>query len=463
MAPISGMLITMMCDPKSIHSTWVWRYSIGKSPVIVFVFLCLQGCNASRETNSIDDISGPPTLTMRKLVQNGRLEEAYALKDEVLKTRSNDPDTLRLIAKVAHANQNRSEAADFLRQACVCESYSNATNVKQAALGMIQAGRLIDAMDLLETAVGKHPDQHDNRRWLFDFCVGIEDQVRGREHARYLIRKRQFDIDLLLSISEIESRSLESQPLLEMSKLNPDDKRPLLGVAKQRFDKREFESATEMLKQIATNHPDFVPAQALSCLALSKTQDFDELRVRIASLPPTIQQEPSYWDAIGMLCLEEEQFAEAARCYWEATQRDALRLESWSQLHQAIERIDEFPADVGKDIIAVVGERHNLLRQFTRDRSRFIRAGKVSRELAYHVASSLEKLGRLWEAEAWASMSMGLPEDDSVPLGELRKSIIKQLDRDTPWQLANPPFELSVDLSSLPLPETIEKLVHVDS
>ena len=77
---------------------------------------------------------------------------------------------------------------------------------------------------------------------------------------------------------------------------------------------------------------------------------------------------------------------------------------------------------------------------------RFDQMGSISRRLATDIAIELEKLGRLWEAEAWASIAMTLPRDDTVDVEGVRAKIVTQLTGQTPWQVTEGRPELQSEL-----------------
>ena len=98
------------------------------------------------------------------------------------------PEVLTKIARLAHDTQSL-RAAEYLLQACRVEEFSNPKRVQQAMIGLVGIGRLYDGLDLLQSAVAKHPEQHESRRWLFDLLMGSEDRQAGLTHGRQLIRK----------------------------------------------------------------------------------------------------------------------------------------------------------------------------------------------------------------------------------------------------------------------------------
>ncbi|MCG8653631.1 MAG: RNA-binding protein, partial [Pirellulales bacterium] len=173
-------------------------------------------------------------------MRKGQWTRAAKFSAAVLEKYPDDVETLVLVAQVAHENQQPDRSADLLLQACRLESFGKMQRVQQAMIAMIGVGRLYEGMEMLEEAVQRHPDQHDTRRWLYDFYMGTENRPAALPHGRFLVRKRKFDLQLLLSLSNTERRTQDPKPLEEMIERNPEDSRPQVGNAKVSFDEGDY-------------------------------------------------------------------------------------------------------------------------------------------------------------------------------------------------------------------------------
>ncbi|CAN0457189.1 unnamed protein product, partial [Hapterophycus canaliculatus] len=148
-------------------------------------------------------------------------------------------------------------------------------------------------------------------------------------------------------------------------------------------------------------------------------------------------------------------YAQAARSYWEATKRDAdLRL-AWLKLSSTLKLMDRAASGLEASQAVAIENRVAMLTKFSQTRAEFIKSGKSSVALAVRIARTLRELGRVWEAEAWSSIAATLPSsgEEATVVSDLRRSIIKTLSRNTPWQTVSDHEELQVDLTMLPLPQ----------
>ncbi|EMI21308.1 ASPIC/UnbV domain protein [Rhodopirellula maiorica SM1] len=396
-----------------------------------------------------------PLRTMKRAIDDDDWQRAYQYTDAVLRRYPNDIDVLIDLAKVAHVNEQPSRAADILIQACRVESFEKEPRVHQAMVALISAGRLFDAIDLLSEAVQAQPNHHEMRRTLFDLYVGTENRAASLEHGRMLVRKRQFDLELLKSLGNTVRRSLDPKPLEEVASRNPDDRRPMIGRARIQFDEGDYEDAIELLREIIETHPNFVPAHALLARSLSSAGRTTELKQWAETHVAGIQQHANYWLAIGDWARTQQHVPQAARAYWQATQVDADIAESWTKLGVSLKQLVQSGSEIPTQAIESVDRRATLLSKFNQQKSRFERTGEISREIATDIAGTLRELGRLWEAEAWAAMATTLPADDAVPVEETRNEIISLLRKNTPWQSTQQHLELTLDLSYLPLPAIV--------
>ena len=159
-----------------------------------------------------------------------------------------------------------------------------------------------------------------------------------------------------------------------------------------------------------------------------------------------------YWLALGDWSRAKGYTAAAARAYWEAARRDADVMESWSKLSTALKQLQSTGTDLPLAMVESVERRASQLSAFNQSKHRFERTGRISRAIVVDIVRTLRDLGRLWEAEAWASLALTLPEDDAVQTELVRAEIVAMLRQETPWQLTDQHPEFQVDLTHLDLP-----------
>ncbi|QDV84066.1 ASPIC and UnbV [Stieleria magnilauensis] len=373
-----------------------------------------------------------------------------------------EPDTLALIAQAAHQSGHPDQAAKFLRSACQSESFANPSRVRQTMIAMIGLGQYHDGLDFLEQALLAQPDQHETRRWLFDFYIGADDRVSALRHGQTLVLARRFDIGMLKDLSNTERRTLDADPLDQMVTRNPDDKRPLLGAAKSKFDESKFDEAIKLLREIVTDHPKHHPSQAFLGQALAASRRFEELETWAAEQSDGIQDYPAYWIALGDWARANDDAPAALRAFAQAAVcGDPEVVQIWTRLATLLPEFAARNPDFNKQMVTIVNDRAQQLTRFHQLKDRFTRTGEISRAIALEIAQSLEKLGRLWEAEAWSAIATTLPEDDSVDVAGFRDELVQRLKPGTPWRVPEALPDFDVLFARLPLP-SIEKVVSTN-
>lgn len=416
-------------------------------------FVCPSGCNRSGTTDGVQAMPERPLRKMQSLVRRGLWEDAAELIDAVAATHPDDAEALELVARVADANQQKIPTMQYLIRACEADSYASEQRINQAFVAAIAAGHLHDGTNLLEAAIKANPERFQIRRLLYDFQMGLEDRVSGVKNGRVLIRQRRFDLELLMSLSNTGRRTMDAKPLEQMLERNPDDKRPLIGLAKTKLDQGELEDSIDLLRSIVVSHPDSFPAQALLCFVYAQDGQFETLETHLDDIPPGVADYPKFWLAMGQWLEQKRDFENAVRAYWEACLCDQDATTSWLRLAGALRSYSSASGHAVDDQLNAVQRKAGLLSELDQQRNRFERSGKVSREIASEIVLDLEANGRLWEAEAWASVALTLPPDDSVDLESIRQSIVLKLTADTAWQSESKDTQVLSGLSEFPLPK----------
>jgi tetratricopeptide (TPR) repeat protein len=222
------------------------------------------------------------------------------------------------------------------------------------------------------------------------------------------------------------------------------------------MDNRDAAGSRRVLEEILEHHPDFAPAHALLGQILVAEQRLDELDDWFEHAPPESNKYADYWLTLGDWAADRDQQAQATRAYWEAARRDPNDSTAWTRLALSVRHLR---GSGSREVNVVSGEQlddldrriANLLlmrKQFFN----FIGSSQTSQRYATEVAKNLSKLGRNWEAEAWAAAATTLEKDPSDELVTVRATIIRKLKEDPSWlsQKRNP--ALAMDLSRLPAP-----------
>lgn len=441
------MMIRHSSDRFSLrraHAIWTGWLLIG----------LLGGCDSSeRAPAPVAAEAASPRQAMEAAVRRGDWKQAWTFSDAVLIAHGGDSKVLTMVSRVAHEVGESGTAADLLVEANQANEFSDPALAEQTAGVLLSTGKLFDAIDILSKTVAANPDHHPTRRFLFDLLVGTENRKESQVHGQYLVRHRKIDFELLLSLSNTAKRTQDITPLVEMVKLNPNDKRPLIGKAKEEYDRGQLTQSIETLQSILEKHPAFPAARILLGRALVDSGQFSELESWAVGNPDSLRKYAIYWEVIGDWSQALGKPDEAARAYWEATRFDPDVVTAWTKLGSVLRSLGTSENQVPATSLSSMQQRANGLSQVRELSLRFIKAGQSSSELATEMAECLSQLGRFWEAEAWAAMAMTLPADQPENVIAVRDSIVAKLRSDTPWQSQVDHAELQLQLVSLPLPD----------
>ena len=402
----------------------------------------LLGCGGAKPTVDVPEAIDPEH-EFRYAFSKRNWAKAWEFAEQVLTA---DPDNLDLIVKagiVANEVGETERAADLLVRACDIENYQSEQRVRQAVVGQISVGRLHEALQWLETVLQEQPDQHGTRRWLFDLYSNIDRRQAAIPHGQALVRKRQFDAKLLVALGMTDPISPKTEAVNTMVERNPDDRRPLLRVAANAFREQRYRDSVKELRGILEKHTKFAPAHAMLAHALVRAGEADEAaeQIRVAS-DHGAEQQPSFWFASAELALKQDDHSAALNAYLRAAACDYNQVNAWQGIVDATDRIAMMQNSTGEDStdqatkfpIDRAKQRLSGLQKIEKSVDLFDRTGRISRQLAITIARELKLLGRIWEAEAWASLALTLPPDENVPVEQVRQEIVGLLNNDLPFQ-----------------------------
>ncbi|PHQ36852.1 tetratricopeptide repeat protein [Rhodopirellula bahusiensis] len=412
--------------------------------LLSFPLAVAPGCG-KQDTPEVRQAPERPLGELRLAMRKQKWTEAWQYSDAVLEAHADDADAIASVAKVAQHLEKPDEVADLLVRACSVESFSNDGRVRQAMIALVAAGRLYDAIGLLEATIQAVPSRHATRRWLYDLYVNSGNRAEATSHGRILVRQRQFDTKLLLSLGIAPSAKDDLGSTLEIVRRNPDDKRPLLRQANKLLKSGQTDEATKILGEIIDQHPEFEPAQLQLGLAFAESGNIDAYQQWLTEQDASsLDASSQYWIAKATVAAAKGKPKDALQFFWNAGQRDPDLVKPWASI---LELTSELQIE-SPERLSAIANRLESLEQVRVSMERFDQMGSISRQLATDIALELEKLGRLWEAEAWASMATTLPRDDTVEVDEVRTQIVSRLTEQTPWQVTKGYPELQPELPS---------------
>ncbi|WDQ15693.1 FG-GAP-like repeat-containing protein [Rhodopirellula sp. P2] len=392
-------------------------------------------------------------------MKSGDLQAAWENAQEVLITHQDDPQALEEIASIAFAVDQKQIAVDLLMDATRKSEFASAAQVQRTVVGLISIGRVMDAIELLSTAVQQVPTQHESRRLLFDLWTGLGDRFAALPHGQALVQQRQIDQDLLLGISNTRARVFEIESMVAMVDRHAGDNRPWLAHAEWLFDRGQFAEAEDVLQKILKQDPGFAPAQILLGRTLIGQAKWEHLESWQSSLDAECTDRWEYWSVMGDWASEKGHIESAARCFWEGTQRNAMVMQLWQKLARAIressvlqpENTHDSPWST--DLLDSIQERITLLERLHQAEQQIVKPSGKNVETYLELTETHAALGRLWEAEAWAALGIRQLQPASSELTQARQQVLGQLHRQTPWQIRERQPALQLDLGELPAVE----------
>ncbi len=399
-------------------------------------------------------------------------ESARLHSESALVISPHDADLLTQVATAVAFSGEKRKAAELLVEAAREAKFQPRTRVDYALQALIDVGDLYAAIELLQEMLVNDPESDRHRKILVGFLSEAQRTDLIAPHYKVLIRRRIFDLPLLLSVTDTSSRRLSNNTVAKMVDRNPTDLRVRLSDAFAAMYSRDSKSASEILTEVLNRHPEFEPAHAMLGQALVASQQWHLLSDWLEKSPAGVGQFPDYWVTLGDIQNRKTESEYAIRCYWEATRRDPNHLIAWSRLHEsgvrwkkasALLAVPEDEAIVGRmqiseEDLELIQDRVQKLLNLQVVFNDFAAGKNDQQKAAIEVSKSLTGLGRSWEAEAWAAYALTLVEEPYQGAEKIHAAAVKKLRQDESW------FAISTPATALnfgAFPETqISKLIE---
>ena len=215
---------------------------------VMSIAIFAVGCGKSQpertaEPRAHDD----PVAQMQSAMQAGDWQSASQFAQQALIVHPDDPDLLTQAAKAAAFCDRKRDAAKLLVDAAVHADFQPASRVDMAVQALLEVGELYDAIDLLEESVKANPKQNAHRRALVGFLGEAQRPDRIPLHLQQLIRDRNFDVNLLVAVTETSSRRFSLDASNQLLERNPADHRVRLAEAFEMLCRRDSRAASQVM------------------------------------------------------------------------------------------------------------------------------------------------------------------------------------------------------------------------
>lgn len=415
----------------------------------------LAGCGA-RPDVAEQDPEVDPITSMRQAMGAGEWEVAKQSGTEALIVHPDDPNVLTDVAKTLAMTGRTGEASQLMVDAARVSDFDK-TRIEYAIHALVDVGDLYGVISLLQQAVEFHSSDSDLRIKLVGFLKEAQRNDLIEPHYQWLIQNRKFDLAFLVAFTDEASRKYSVETIRLLRERNPDDQRIRLTEALDLNDGEKFEESAIVCEQILEQHPDFAPAHALMGMNLIALNRTSELERWIADAPGASHHFARYWLAIGRWMQRSGNHAEAARAFWQATRCDRNNNAAWTSLSLSLRLLSDAPSEgaviIPPDQRAVIDRRIADLISFRKWFQEFVWSGHRSQRAATEIAKALSRLGRNWEAEAWAAAATGVTDDPAANLPQVREAIIDKLRSNRAWVSEKQESALAVSLSKFPQPK----------
>lgn len=383
----------------------------------------------------------------RNAVQTGDLPAAEKLLRQQMLENPDDAVALELSGDIAAQQQDLESAVMHYREAIDRAGEKPAMLLlDKFAQATMMTGRPFDSMYTLQRASAEYPNNPQIRYDLAGLAAMLGMAEVAVPPLSWLARHGQGDAESLILLADpgrVEADEAMCQKALEKC---PSDLRAHFSLARMEAADMNWRAVASRLEPVVKKHPDFVPAYALYGRALIELGQSEQVSKWRTQIPVGAEDSPTYWFAAGLWSREQGNVEEAARAFWEAVRRDEPgQVEALNHLMTCLAQIgrDEDAKQVADRIQDFAAMRDALATHHER-KSR-------SQQSALQVAKAMMKLGRVWEAEAWARMAASLPDGKVASIREDYIAIRGKLTAQTPWQDPLVAIGNAVDLQDLPV------------
>jgi tetratricopeptide (TPR) repeat protein len=346
-----------------------------------------------------------------------------------------------LAGEAAYRLGRPDDALAFYRDAADGEAQIAAVARFSAAEILRERGRLEEAERAYRDVLAHTPDDPAVHQRLA-FVLGVSGRRwESRPHLLFVVKSRNWTLDDLATLGDLERRLGQRDYLLQAAQVAPDDVHVLHGLAHVRLVEGRDEECRDLLRQVVARDRDLVAAQALlgELLVDADPRAFADWH---AALPPAADDHPDIWYVRGLWARREGRLDVAARCQWECVRRNGFHRRANYALGQVLAAL-EVPAH------AQFTQRAADLSELGFELERVLKARGEDEAAMQRVCESMESLGRVWEANAWARTAQRFFPAALWPDPVLERTA-PQLAADPPQMLEGSNLAFRHDLSGYP-------------
>ena len=363
----------------------------------VAFFLCL----AVTAILSLPGCSRPPapeTLLRdaKTSLKRAQFEHVRALVNRIPKDSEVWQDAMLLVGEADTKEGKYAAAIETYTSAAQKDDRSDAglLAIFSAAEIHLETGRLKAAEDLYRKILEVQPGNGiTNERMAFLLSLTGR-RWESLTHYSVLIRGGEADYRELALAADV-GRGMEQPEFLQKCiRLAPQDQLVQLAVAVEAFDNGS-PAAESLLSQFISSNPNEPAAQTLLGELLLETSDEAAFVRWYQALPEAARELPDTWFVCGLWARKEGDLEAAAECFWQSVTEMPYHRRAMYMLGQTLVALEDPQA-------AAVTTDSALLVELSQTVDQILISEGQKPAAIQKAAEILLKLGRIWEACAWA-------------------------------------------------------------
>lgn len=258
----------------------------------------------------------------------------------------------------------------------------------------------------------KHPESRER----VAFLLGLSGQKwESVPHLMSLLELRQWNLQTLSILADIERPVEQSDLVVESYKAQPDDPLVKLARAHHFMVDGEPQSARQILEPLAISGS--APNAVFELLgeALYQLGDATALQTWSRNLPESLEKSPSVWFVRGQQARAEGQLEYAAICYSKA-------IEIAPEYRLAMYQLGQVLSKLGVENAEKLIERAKLQAEMSQQLDIILQTDGRSTVALQKVSEACFKMGRFREAWAWAITSISLHGESQWAMDLVQRS-----------------------------------------
>ena len=382
--------------------------------------------------------------TAKAAFQRGHHAEALAICKELLTKQQDTPKLLLMAGESASRLKQYDEAIELYDR--IPDSARSDAAIARWAAGEVtlQMGQMSPSMQRMEQSLALDVSMDKARDRLIYLLNLSGRRWDAFPHLFAMVQQDRWSVQHLLYLGNLAMPVENEKELTEFLTASPQDRMPLLGLARIRLRQGATAEARRLLSELLDQSPNLVEAHVQLGKLLQQI-DPDKIADWHRSLPADAETHPVVWLIRGEWARDHGQLEAAARCFAESVRLDPDHLAAINALTQALGSLGQ--SERAKTLMQRATQLEKLSYVFERIMSNewTTRRTVAERQLsAAEFGQSMQSkgimdplvaaaqqtfdLGRFWEAMAWSQygLSFDPTQAELRTIAELSRPKLKQ-------------------------------------